>query len=136
MLGGVIKRGKELVNVLVGLVNVLILNINRAQEAVPVIKVLAEVRRLSQPGDIPLLYLKNGKLRFLRWVILANKGLNIHVQPVVGFGTGLNIDIIRKIINHNIRKIPQRAFFDILGLYSKVFCDWTHYKDDSIDNFE
>jgi hypothetical protein len=50
-------------------------------------------------------------------------------EVTVGFGTGTNLDIIRKISNNHIKKIPKRAFFGILGLYARVFCNWYHFKD-------
>ena len=50
-------------------------------------------------------------------------------EVTVGFGTGIDLDIIRKITTHDANKISQRVFFDILGLYARVFCDWIHYKE-------
>jgi CRISPR/Cas system CSM-associated protein Csm5 (group 7 of RAMP superfamily) len=50
-------------------------------------------------------------------------------EVAIGFGTGINLDTIRKITNNNLKRIPKRVFFDILGLYARVFCDWYHFKD-------
>lgn len=49
-------------------------------------------------------------------------------EVVIGFGTGTNLDMIRKITENNIRKIPKHVFFDILGLYARVFCTRDYHK--------
>jgi hypothetical protein len=63
---------------------------------------------------------------------LLNELLQIegYSETVIGFGTGIQLDMIRKINTQHIYPIPQRVFFDILGLYARIFCNWYHYKDE------
>ena len=52
----------------------------------------------------------------------------------IGIGLGIGVDVVRKIIIGNTNKIPEEIFFDILGLYAGVFCNWGRYKEDEVDS--
>jgi hypothetical protein len=50
----------------------------------------------------------------------------------IGFGTDIELDLIRKIAMGDIRHVSRQNFFKILGLYSRVFCKWSKLKEDVI----
>jgi hypothetical protein len=50
-------------------------------------------------------------------------------EKEIAFATGLHIDTIQKILHYQFKNIPQRVFFDIVGLYARVFCIWSHFND-------
>ena len=45
----------------------------------------------------------------------------------IGFAAGVRLDIIRRILNGDRRKGSKTVFFNLLGLYARVFCDWLDY---------
>ena len=88
MFGGIIQGSKKLVNVLIGIVDVLVLYIDRAQETIPRIKVLAEMRRLCQFVHGAFLNTEYRKGDFLGGVKFTGKRFRIYLKPVICLGTG------------------------------------------------
>lgn len=42
----------------------------------------------------------------------------------IGFGTGIGLDIIRKLAQGNTGCVSKTTFLRLLSLYARVFCDW------------
>lgn len=42
----------------------------------------------------------------------------------IGFGTGIGLDVIRKLAQGNTCCVSKTTFLRLLSLYARVFCDW------------
>lgn len=77
--------------------------------------------------------IKKNYPQFLQLLINDLLKVEGYSEVMIGFGSGVSLDVIRKILIGDITHITEQVFLDILGLYARVFCNWKHYRKEDPD---